>query len=232
MLVNYELVDLSYHLGAALLAGSLIGIERSFNGRPAGFRTHALVCVSSALLMLATTYQPAWLGRVPLETVRTDPTRMAQGIMTGIGFLGAGVIFKEGLTVRGLTTAASIWMTAAIGTLLGIGLVLPGALATGITLFTLALFRLLESKMPTRYFVRCVIRVRRESMLSERELRDLFRSHQFSAATMSYQLTSGGDILEYQTLIRAVDRKHLRHLCESLLHRREVAEFQLNSMTG
>ena len=68
---------------------------------PAGFRTHSLVCLASALLMLVTVYQLHWMTEVPLDTIRADPTRMAQGIMTGIGFLGAGVIFKEGLTVRG-----------------------------------------------------------------------------------------------------------------------------------
>jgi putative Mg2+ transporter-C (MgtC) family protein len=71
--------------------------------------------------MLVTLYQSEWLPGVPLETVKMDPTRMAQGIMTGIGFLGAGVIYKEGATVRGLTTAASMWLTAAIGILFGIG---------------------------------------------------------------------------------------------------------------
>src|SRR5438552_4085424 len=94
----------------ALVIGSLMGLERSFHGRPAGFRTHALVSIASTLLMLATVYQGEWMTAVTQETIRTDPTRMAQGIMTGIGFLGAGVIFKEGLTVRGLTTAASIWV--------------------------------------------------------------------------------------------------------------------------
>jgi putative Mg2+ transporter-C (MgtC) family protein len=97
----------------ALIIGSLIGLERSFHGRPAGFRTHALVSIASTLLMLVTVYQGEWMTAVTPETIRTDPTRMAQGIMMGIGFLGAGVIFKEGLTVRGLTTAASIWVTAA-----------------------------------------------------------------------------------------------------------------------
>ena len=101
----------------ALVIGGIIGLERTFHGRPAGFRTHLLVCVASALLMLVTVYQSDWMTSALVDT--TDPTRMAQGIMTGIGFLGAGVIFKEGLTVRGLTTAASIWITAAIGILVG-----------------------------------------------------------------------------------------------------------------
>src|SRR5690606_34330868 len=82
-------------LGSAWLAGSLIGLERSYHGRPAGFRTHALVCIASALLMLATVHQSEWTEGLPVEAITTDPTRMAQGIMTGIGFLGAGVIIQE-----------------------------------------------------------------------------------------------------------------------------------------
>jgi len=96
-LTSEELVILVRVL-AAVVAGALIGFERTFHGRPAGFRTHALVCVASSLLMLVTVYQNQWMTVVPLDAIRTDPTRMAQGIMTGIGFLGAGVIFKEGLT--------------------------------------------------------------------------------------------------------------------------------------
>src|SRR5512143_2193375 len=116
-----EGLDILARLLVATFAGGLIGLERTYHGRPAGFRTHTLVCTASSLLMLLTVYQWELLKGVPLETVRVDPTRMAQGIMTGIGFLGAGVIMKEGLTVRGLTTAASIWVTAAIGILVGIG---------------------------------------------------------------------------------------------------------------
>ena len=105
-------LEIAIHLGAAWLAGSVIGAERSFHGRPAGFRTHALVCLASALLMLITVYQEDWFPMPVTDVVRVDPQRMAQGIMTGIGFLGAGVIFKEGLSVRGLTTAASIWISS------------------------------------------------------------------------------------------------------------------------
>src|SRR5512145_2985234 len=102
----------------SLAAGAVIGYERSYRGRPAGFRTHALVCMASTVLMLVTVYESHWV-QTPDTLIRLDPTRMAQGIMTGIGFLGAGVIMHDGLTVRGLTTAASIWATAAIGILAG-----------------------------------------------------------------------------------------------------------------
>ena len=119
--MNKETVDILVHLLVAMVAGGLIGLERSYYGRPAGFRTHTLVCMASSLLMLVTIYQRDWFSGAMIETVRVDPTRMAQGIMTGIGFLGAGVIMKEGASIRGLTTAASIWITAAIGILAGVG---------------------------------------------------------------------------------------------------------------
>src|SRR3972149_2350583 len=104
--VNPEHLVMVVRILGALAIGAVIGLERTFHGRPAGFRTHALVSVASALLMLVTVYQNEWMTQVAADAIRTDPTRMAQGIMTGIGFLGAGVIFKEGLTVRGLPTAA------------------------------------------------------------------------------------------------------------------------------
>ena len=83
------------NLLASLIAGGIIGMERSLHGRPAGFRTHALVCLASSLLMSVTAFQSSWITVDNNELFRTDPTRMAQGIMTGIGFLGAGVIFKK-----------------------------------------------------------------------------------------------------------------------------------------
>jgi len=103
-----EELTIVVRIAAALAVGGVIGLERSFRGRPAGFRTHSLVCVASALLMLVTVYQGEWMTAVPLDSIRTDPTRMAQGIMTGIGFLGGRGIFKKKLTIRGLTTSASI----------------------------------------------------------------------------------------------------------------------------
>ena len=79
-------INITLNLLSAVLAGGVIGIERSFHGRPAGFRTHALVCLSSSLLMTVTVFQGSWLAVSDSELFRTDPTRMAQGIMTGIGF--------------------------------------------------------------------------------------------------------------------------------------------------
>ena len=81
---------MTLRLLAALVIGGAIGLERSYHGRPAGFRTHALVCLSTALLMLVTVYETRWFPGISQGRITLDPTRMAQGIMTGIGFLGAG----------------------------------------------------------------------------------------------------------------------------------------------
>lgn len=226
-----EYVQIAAHLGAAWGAGSLIGLERSFHGRPAGFRTHALVCVSSALLMLVTTGQWEWLGGAPLETIRTDPTRMAQGIMTGIGFLGAGVIFKEGLSVRGLTTAASIWMTAALGILFGVGFYYPAALATGATIITLSLFRVIEYRMPSQFYAHHMVRFAKERVAPEGELRRLIEAQGFSISNMSYRLVDGGAAFEYRMVIKTTAKENLEALANLLRARDDVEEFRI-SPTG
>ncbi|HRO49932.1 MAG TPA: MgtC/SapB family protein [Hyphomicrobium sp.] len=221
-------IDIAIHLGAAWTAGSLIGLERSFHGRPAGFRTHALVCLSSGLLMLVTAYQWDWLGKVPLDTVRTDPTRIAQGIMTGIGFLGAGVIFKEGLTVRGLTTAASIWMTAAIGILFGVGFFYPAAIATVATLGTLAVFRRIEGWMPSQSFSQLVLRFADDSIPAESDVRALISQKSFSIAQMAYRLDRQSAFFEYRMMIRTQNGVAIEKLVDSLKRRTDLLEFRIS----
>src|ERR1044071_4298340 len=158
------------HLLTALAVGGLIGLERSYHGRPAGFRTHTLVCIASSALMLVTVYQQQWFPGGVNQRVSLDPTRMAQGIMTGIGFLGAGVIFKEGLTVRGLTTAASIWITAAIGILVGIGFWFAAVVGAAATLSVLSLFRFVEARLPSEFYAHHMLRFRRDRVMSEADL--------------------------------------------------------------
>jgi putative Mg2+ transporter-C (MgtC) family protein len=219
------------HLVSAVIAGGSIGLERSFHGRPAGFRTHTLVCLTSSLLMLVTIYQWQWLPGVPLEMVRTDPTRMAQGIMTGIGFLGAGVIFKEGLSVRGLTTAASIWTTAAIGILTGVGFYLAATVATVLVLGTLSAFRWLEQALPSQIYAHHNVKFERGHTIPEAELRQLIASHAFSIANMSYRVSGDGRFFEYRMIIRTGDWDNMRRLAETLRERPSIVEFRI-SPTG
>jgi putative Mg2+ transporter-C (MgtC) family protein len=229
--IDSLLIDQLLHLLGAVLAGGLIGLERSYHGRPAGFRTHTLVCMASSLLMLVSMYQHQWFPSGTGDVVRIDPTRMAQGIMTGIGFLGAGVIFKEGLSVRGLTTAASIWITAAIGVLIGIGLYFAAGLATLLTLGVLGLFRRIEMLMPTNRFAQLVIRFRREAVVEEPALRALLLEHGFSMANLAYRLDADDQAFEYRMMLRTVKADNLRLLSTTLLGRADVLEFRI-SPTG
>src|SRR4029453_11050123 len=216
---------------AALLIGGLIGFERTFHGRPAGFRTHALVSVASALLMLVTVYQADWMTAAPFDTIRTDSTRMAQGIMTGIGFLAAGLIFKEGLTVRGLTTAASIWITAAIGILVGVGFYFAALLGAAAPLAVLAMFRWIEQRLPSEYYAHHMLRFDRDKVMAEENLRKLVGKHGFSIANLSSRLTEGGKLFEYRMVIRSRDRKSAETLSQHLRDLPEVIEFRI-SPTG
>jgi putative Mg2+ transporter-C (MgtC) family protein len=212
---------------AAVVVGALIGFERTFHGRPAGFRTHSLVCVASSLLMLVTVYQNQWMTVVPLDAIRTDPTRMAQGIMTGIGFLGAGVIFKDGLTVRGLTTAASIWVTAAIGILLGIGFYFAATLGAAATLAILAAFRFLERRLPSEFYAHHSLTFERNAGMAEPELRRLIADHGFSIANLSYHLTESGRF-EYGMVIKTRDEQNVDALSRHLCRLPEVTAFRID----
>lgn len=226
-----EYLEICVRLSSALVAGGLIGIERSYHGRPAGFRTHTLVCMASALLMLVTVYEGQWFISRGMERVTIDPTRMAQGIMTGIGFLGAGVIMKDGLSVRGLTTAASIWITAAIGILVGIGFYFPAGVATAFALGTLSAFRWIESKMPTQSYAHFVVRFPRDVVMPESQLRALVNNHGFSIANLNYRLTGEGKFFEYQMNLRTPDANNMRALSEILTSTQTVSEFRI-SPTG
>jgi len=138
----------------AVIAGGVIGLEREWRGRAAGFRTHILVSLASSLLMLAAVSQADWAFRaLPDENIVTDPTRMAHGVLTGIGFLCAGVIFRTGFSIHGLTTAASLWITSAIGLLFGAGLYGLGALATAVTAAILVGLRLISKRLPGRTLI-------------------------------------------------------------------------------
>ena len=137
------------YLAGALALGLLLGYERAYHGRAAGMRTYGIVCMASTALTVFCGYPGFWWGggHAPLAI---DPTRVIQGIVTGVGFLGAGVIMKEGLNISGLTTAASIWASSAIGVLVGLGFF---AAAIMLTLLLLALMMWapkLEARLPSR----------------------------------------------------------------------------------
>jgi len=133
----------------AIAAGGLVGLERELRGRQAGFRTYMLVCLGSAVVMVVSTRFASFQFHAPAGThITVDPARIAYGVMTGIGFLGAGVIVHGKGSVRGLTTAAGIWCIAAGGLAIGFGLYFFGLMAALLMLFTLWLLDYVEDALP------------------------------------------------------------------------------------
>lgn len=126
------ILDSIWKLGLAALLSGIIGFEREHSHRPAGFRTHILVAVGSALVMLTSVY----VG-LRYEQMSVDITRMSGQVVSGIGFLGAGTILREGFSVKGLTTAASLWAVSCIGIAVGAGFISGAVVATLVIYLTL-----------------------------------------------------------------------------------------------
>ena len=150
-MVFYEMlqigeIDISIivlRLGLAFLLGGLVGLERELNHQPAGLRTHILISTGACLLTLLSLFiTQGYKGTEP-----GDPSRIAAQIVSGIGFLGAGAIIKFGVNIRGLTTAASVWASAAIGMTVGGGMYSAALITTGFLLFALIILEQLEKKV-------------------------------------------------------------------------------------
>lgn len=213
---------------AALVAGGLIGLEREFGGHAAGLRTHALVALASALLMLLAVHQLSWLTTdTPREVIRIDPVRMAHGILTGIGFLCGGVIFRAGLSVHGLTTAAALWTTSALGTLYGVG---AYGLAVGGTVATLAVlvaFRWIEIRLPQSEIIDVVVRYRREGPFPEEAFRDVMRDLGLRPRSVSHKLVGAAEAFELGASLLGPSGAQTRELAERLSGDPRVTAFEI-----
>jgi putative Mg2+ transporter-C (MgtC) family protein len=219
--------EIVLRLAASLIVGGFIGIERSYHGRPAGFRTHALVCLSTSMLMLIGVYEEHWLPDFARGRITLDPTRIVQGIMTGIGFLGAGSIIKEGLSVRGLTTAASVWVTAAIGILIGVGFYFPAGIATVLTVVVLSFFRLLEDWIPTQLYAQFNVRFKRDEVMPEKDVRGLLDHHGFVVVELDYSLDANTNLFDYGMILQTKEADNAGRLTETLKRNASVKGFHL-----
>ena len=149
MLDNWDLI---LRILAAAGLGAAVGLEREVSDQPAGFRTHILVSLGAALFTVAGALGASSFTDGP--PIRFDPTRVAAQVVTGIGFLGAGAIIQQGVNVRGLTTAASLWVTAAIGLACGLGYYSAALMTAGVTLVSLVLLKPLERGLLQRMSIR------------------------------------------------------------------------------
>lgn len=182
-----------FNLLGALALGLLVGYERSYHGRAAGMRTYGLVSMASAALTVLAGYPTFWYGGQIATFVSADPTRIIQGIVTGVGFLGAGVIMREGMNISGLTTAASLWASSAIGIMVGVGFY-PAAIALALlSAICMMWVSKLESWLPSRPAVAVVLQFKKGFTPSEAVLREraLSRGYQIASGTLSINFKDG-----------------------------------------
>ena len=203
LLESYELAIFVKILLAAA-AGAIIGLEREVHGRPAGLRTHLLVAAGSCLMIIVS--EAFYLKYGDLSgtgVVRIDPSRVAAQIITGIGFLGAGVIIKEGLIVRGLTTAASLWMVAGIGMAYGMGMFTVGSIGTAISLFSLLFLKKLEPLIKKDRYLHLTVTARAVPDVYP-QLEQVFRENNLRITDIEADL----DIEKNQIVYRLVLTQH------------------------
>ena len=145
--------EILFRLLLAAILGALVGFEREVHGRPAGIRTYLILCLGSALIMVISIYLSTHVGDKLLpESLRMDPGRIAAQAVTGIGFLGAGVILTYKDTIRGLTTAACVWVVCAIGLAIGAGFYLYGSVVSGLTVFSLVGIKFFEKRLKKDWY--------------------------------------------------------------------------------
>jgi putative Mg2+ transporter-C (MgtC) family protein len=146
-------LEIIFRLFLASFLGGLVGLEREVHGREAGIRTYLLVSLGSALIMIVSEYLAfEYQGKFASDLFRVDPGRIAAQAITGIGFLGAGVIIRYKNSIRGLTTAASMWVVCAVGLAIGAGYYLFGSAVSGIAILSLVGLKGIEKKLSKDWY--------------------------------------------------------------------------------
>ncbi|WP_338769199.1 MgtC/SapB family protein [Massilia sp. METH4] len=218
------------NLLGALLLGMLVGYERSYHGRAAGMRTYGIVCMASAALTVIGGYPEHWFGGHMTALVGTDPTRVIQGIVTGIGFLGAGVIMREGFNISGLTTAASIWASSVIGVLVGVGFY---AAAMGLALASATVMIYLsriEAWLPSRHAIAITLRFKPGYEPSGEKLREMARERGYEIAGGSLMIKLEAGRMEWRFVALALGKHSgtpLAKLAAEMAHYEGVEGFQI-----
>ncbi|MHC4320749.1 MAG: MgtC/SapB family protein [Planctomycetota bacterium] len=193
----------------AAILGGIIGWERHRRGRPAGLRTHLLVCIGVTLMMLVSEHIfVQYQSHGHNSILRVDPARIAAQVVTGIGFLGAGTIMRSKASIRGLTTAASLWVVAGIGLAVGSGFILPAILTTVIAIAILTLNSLVEKKMKRNRY-----RTIRMSITSQEHFLDdisqILEKHSVKLKNYKFKKNIEKDEIEYDLDVMYRDEKKL-----------------------
>jgi putative Mg2+ transporter-C (MgtC) family protein len=223
-MTGLEEIVLRLFLGALL--GGVIGYERYTHGRPAGLRTHLIVCLASVLIMIVSVdFQ--YLTKQNPAYIRIDPSRIAAGAITGIGFLGAGVIIKSGLTIQGLTTAACLWIVSAVGLAVGCGIYLPGIITTIITVGALWLLRLTEKKMGKVSYK--FVDITANSAVREKEIEEVFKGAKVAVHNIDYGYDRESNIFNYLITVSVDVHNDIRNVLDRLSHLNGISKISIKS---
>ncbi|SHH42925.1 MgtC/SapB family protein [Massilia sp. CF038] len=196
------------NLMGALTLGLLVGYERSYHGRAAGMRTYGLVCMASAALTIVGGYPGFWFGGNGAAMMTAgDPTRIIQGIVTGIGFLGAGVIMREGFNISGLTTAASIWTSAVIGILVGVGFYMAAMGLAFMSAMIMIYLSKIEAWLPSRHAVAIMMRFKKDYIPREDALRRIALERGYAIAGGSLTIGCTEGMQEWRFVALALSKK-------------------------
>ncbi len=212
------------NLLGALLLGLLVGYERSYHGRAAGMRTYGIVCMASAALTVFAGYPGFWWGGSNGAVAPVDPTRVVQGIVTGVGFLGAGLIMKDGRNITGLTTAASIWAASAIGVMVGVGFYGAAILLSVISAGLMMWGGKLEAKLPSRRAMGVSMTFAPDFEPSEVILKDLIRQWGYAVAEGTLNISATRNAVTWHFVMVALkSHPNPSSLFELSRHLRELA---------
>jgi len=200
----------------AALAGGAVGLEREKHGRPAGLRTHLLVALGACLMMvISEAFQLKYGSLDSNSVVRLDPGRTAAQIITGIGFIGAGVIIKEGVSVRGLTTAASLWLVAGLGMAFGVGLFTAGSMATALALLSLIFLKKLEPVINKDRYLNITITGSNRVALQD-ELEELFAARRLRITEIRSHIDLQQNEITYEYILTQHSRRMGRELTTAI----------------
>ncbi|MDR3449488.1 MAG: MgtC/SapB family protein [Alphaproteobacteria bacterium] len=215
----------------ALFLGLMVGYERSYRGRAAGMRTYGLVCMASCALTVITGNPEYWYGgHIPTAVSAIDPGRVMQGITTGVGFLGAGVIMRDGLNISGLTTAASIWAVAAIGVLVGVGFFGAATMLAVVSGCFMMWGSKLEALLPAKHAVSITLHFHKDIDLTEQDIARLVHAQGYEVAKGSFSIDQHNGQSEWRFVAVSMGKRKggtLVKLGESLRKAHGVQNFHI-----
>jgi putative Mg2+ transporter-C (MgtC) family protein len=219
-----------FNMLGALILGLVVGYERSYHGRAAGMRTYGLVCMAAAAVTVVAGYPSFWYGGHVNTYLAGDPTRVIQGIVTGIGFLGAGVIMRDGLNISGLTTAASIWTCSAIGIMVGVGFYASAIMLTILSALCMMWISKVESWLPSRPAIAVTLEFQKNFVPLENTLREVVYSNGYEVASGSFAIRSSNEKLEWHFVAIALSKNSgvaMNELASGLSTLQGVEDFSL-----